>query len=250
MKLFLGISIFLFSLPSFSQDYIEFKNGDVKRVKIIEVNDKDISYRLESAENDGPIYTISIDKVNSVKYKDGTTDDFAFIKADISDMTKINLVEFNAADLMTQRVGITYERFLNSTGEFSFFVPVRISLNDYVTHGNNVRPIAETGIGANLYLLRRRKSNLSIGIETNYTYGIRETYSYIPDPIDPYGWGTYVVEEDPSHFLGFYISPSYKFNIRPRLGLQTGFSVGWKYDLYGTYSTFQGKVDAGIFYRF
>jgi hypothetical protein len=61
---------------SFAQDLIVYKNGDEVKAKVLSVNREDISYKKwDNVE--GPTYTISIDEVFMIKYKNGTKDVFS-----------------------------------------------------------------------------------------------------------------------------------------------------------------------------
>lgn len=252
MRLLTTTCMVLLALIGFGQDVIQFKKGNVVEAKVIEVNDKEITYRLPSKDGEGPLYTVSIEKVEQVQYANGTLDNFEIVKEEFADLNRPHLIEFNAMDLAFQRININYEFFPTKNRMFSLYLPVKFTFNhNQASHAWSNSPWFETGVGANLYMVRKNKSNLSIGLEFMYSYKEVKDYIWIYDPYDPYygGYSTFVDEKH--EHLGFYATMAYKYNFRPRLGLNLGLSGGWKYGVTGAArDNAIGKLDIGVFYRF
>lgn len=75
LRLFSTALCCFISLLAFADDIIVLRNGDVINAKVIEVMPDVIKYRKTSSP-DGPIYSIEIDKVLSIKYENGEVDKF------------------------------------------------------------------------------------------------------------------------------------------------------------------------------
>ena len=171
MKLLFSLLIVVLSLASQAQDIIKFKNGSTQEVKVVGVDGKNISYRIDTKNSDAAIYSISISKIESVQYANGTIEDFSIFKEETANLQKASLIEFNMIDLAFQRIGINYELFPSKKRNWSFTIPIRFTINPYsYQHLWTYTPWIETGLAANLYLIRKNKSNLSVGLEANYTY--------------------------------------------------------------------------------
>ena len=72
------ISLLIFSVSlfnSYSQDSIFFKNENDVKAKILEINKKDIKYKLYDNQ-DGPTYTINKKDIYLVKYNNGYSESF------------------------------------------------------------------------------------------------------------------------------------------------------------------------------
>ena len=65
----------LLSTTAFAQDVITFRSGDVVRAKVIEVYIDEVTYIKEN-NPDGPKYTVSKEDIDSIVYKNGTSDVF------------------------------------------------------------------------------------------------------------------------------------------------------------------------------
>lgn len=245
MKTLAVLILVLFAGIGFSQDLIKLKNGKVEEVLVVEVNSKTISYRIDSKNENSAIYTIALDKVESVQYSSGKIDDFAILNEEKADLTKLQLIEVNMIDFAFQRASIFYEVFPSVGRNWSLTVPLRFNFSS--RHNEvffNNKPWFETGLGANAYVFRKNKHNLLMGIEMNYTFDETTFWTWDPNGI----WQELVTEK--RHHLGFYTNFGYKYNFRPRLGLNFSTGIGWRYRVNSTTSYFQAKLNIGAFYRF
>lgn len=75
LNFFLAFVAIIFTTSVFSQDLLVKRNGDIIEVKVLEVNDKNIKYKNYS-NLDGPVYSIEIENVLSIKYENGQSDVF------------------------------------------------------------------------------------------------------------------------------------------------------------------------------
>lgn len=74
-KLFLIVAVALSCIKGFAQDILTKTNGDKVAVKVIEVSDTDIKFKMFDNQN-GPLYSLSRTEVYSVHYINGTMDVF------------------------------------------------------------------------------------------------------------------------------------------------------------------------------
>ena len=114
MKKKMLISLFTLlavAVKSFSQDMLIKTNRDTLFVKIIEVGDKEIKYKLFNYP-DGPTIIANKTEVKSIKFQNGST---YFI-----DKQKQNFVYFELGG--SSLFGINYERQLNATPGLGFRV--------------------------------------------------------------------------------------------------------------------------------
>lgn len=76
MKALIVTSLLLvLSLSTFAQDTLFKRNGEVILGKVTEINKTDIKYKKNN-NPDGPTYSIGIDDVTMIEYKNGTKDVF------------------------------------------------------------------------------------------------------------------------------------------------------------------------------
>lgn len=76
MKIYLFFLVFMSSIMMMAQDVIVLKTGDLIKSQIIEIGEDNVKYK--KWENiDGPTYTLSIMKILSINYQNGTKDDFS-----------------------------------------------------------------------------------------------------------------------------------------------------------------------------
>ena len=86
-KLLLAFFMLVYGLTAIAQDVIVLKDGDFKKVKVIEVGENDVKYKKwENIE--GPTYTISISNILAINYQNGTKDSFANYKEKKSDVAQ------------------------------------------------------------------------------------------------------------------------------------------------------------------
>ena len=72
MRKFVFFILFIFVLgaSSHAQDKVYRKNGEVLKVKIIEISSTEIKYRIYG-EADGPIYVLEKDRIKKIEYENG-----------------------------------------------------------------------------------------------------------------------------------------------------------------------------------
>lgn len=71
--IFLLLATFLVGASLQAQDKIYRKNGQVVKVKVIEIGVSEIKYKLHGDDN-GPIYVLEKDRIKKIEYENGTTD--------------------------------------------------------------------------------------------------------------------------------------------------------------------------------
>jgi len=77
MNRLLITSLFLIwaSVSAFAQDIITLRNGEQMQVKVIEIGDSKITYRLEN-EPEGPLYSVRKNRTKSIQYHNGRIETF------------------------------------------------------------------------------------------------------------------------------------------------------------------------------
>lgn len=68
--IFFFISLFVFVISSSAQDKIYRKNGEVLKVKVLEVSSSEIKYKI-FGDNDGPVYVLERDRIKKIEYENG-----------------------------------------------------------------------------------------------------------------------------------------------------------------------------------
>jgi len=76
MKIPLFLFLFSAVLSSYGQDTMYMMNGDTMNVKVTEVTETEVRYKLQSNPN-GPAYVIAKTKIFMVEYENGSKDVFA-----------------------------------------------------------------------------------------------------------------------------------------------------------------------------
>lgn len=244
MKIVFSI-LMLCSLVTYSQDTIFFKNGSYTESKILKLSEKTISYRTDLEDNEAVVYEISWRKVEYIKFENGRIEDASVFEMETANLEKANLLELNLFDLAARKVGINYEIFPTKSRSWSITLPARISItNNSMDHWAH-RPWFELGISPNVYLLRKNSHNFSAGVEVNYTFSEYTHWVWSEEM-------TYSMEiTEQVHFVGFYGKLNYKYNFKPRLGLDLGLAYGWRQRVNKTtHALEQGKITCGIFWRF
>jgi hypothetical protein len=67
------LALFVIGTASKAQDKIYRKNGQVLKVKVIEIGTSEIKYRI-FGDDDGPIYVLEKDRIKKIEYANGTTE--------------------------------------------------------------------------------------------------------------------------------------------------------------------------------
>jgi hypothetical protein len=243
---------------AFNQDTIIFRNGAVDVVKIQEISDRKIKYKLY-AQPDGPLYEISKLKVSSYSIENGKSEAFhpTFEETGIAK----NYIGTNPADLFWDNLSFSYERLVNKMNDIGIYVPVRVSFDrNYAQpwkHSSG-RNIFASGIGAKFYAINGLRFKLFFGPEIEY--GLRKTalYKQVPKPNDYYGnvqgaTGDYITVFDrytDSHMLGYYCVTGFRYLIQPNIGVHLSAGLGFYDDLFGIKSYLAKKADVGFFFAF
>lgn len=76
MKRFVLICLLLITFGAYSQDVITLTNGTEIEAKVTKVSEKEIEYKKWN-NIDGPVYTLDVNKITSIKYINGEKDVFA-----------------------------------------------------------------------------------------------------------------------------------------------------------------------------
>jgi hypothetical protein len=243
---------------AFSQDTIIFRNGVVDAVKIQEISDRKITYKLY-AQPDGPLYEVSKLKISSYSIEGGQRETFhsAFDEAGISK----NYLSTNPADLFWDNLSFSYERLVNERNDIGIYTPVRISFDrtdNPEWKQSSGRNIFAAGIGAKFYAINGLRFKLFFGPEIEY--GLRKTavYKKVPKPEDTYNPipgtpGDFIMVVDRyanSHMLGYYCVTGFRYLIQPNIGVHLSGGLGFYDDLFGVKSYLAKKADVGFFFAF
>ena len=201
MKKKMLISLFTLlavAVKSFSQDMLTKTNRDTLFVKIIEVGDKEIKYKLFNYP-DGPTIIANKTEIKSIKFQNGST---YFI-----DKQKQNFVYFELGG--SSFLGINYERQLNATPGLGF----RVGL----------------GKGALVEGLLGGETTLTLGL--NYLFSSNNHKSFFDVGAS---FSTVIAVPEDSFFseeVGFfYLSPSVGFRQHTKNGLMWRISITPLYD--------------------
>ena len=88
MKRIVLISLLLITFGAYSQDVITLTDGTEIKAKVNKISDKEIEYKKWN-NIDGPVYTLDVNKITSIKYINGENDIFS-TKSDTVNASKIN----------------------------------------------------------------------------------------------------------------------------------------------------------------
>ena len=201
MKKKMLISLFTLlavAVKSFSQDMLIKTNRDTLFVKIIEVGDKEIKYKLFNYP-DGPTIIANKTEIKSIKFQNGSTY--------IIDKHQQNFVYFELGG--SSFLGINYERQLNVTPGLGF----RVGL----------------GKGALVEGLLGGETTLTLGL--NYLFSSNNHKSFFDVGAS---FSTVIAVPEDSFFseeVGFfYLSPSVGFRQHTKNGLMWRISITPLYD--------------------
>ncbi len=79
----------LLSANVFSQDILTLRSGVKYQVKLIEITDTDLRFKMYTNQG-GPLYTISRNTFESIVYENGTREDFALIPQESTQTVRVN----------------------------------------------------------------------------------------------------------------------------------------------------------------
>lgn len=239
---FTCISSFLFA-----QDTLYRSDGTRQAVKIIEVHESQVKYKM-SSKVDGPMYVVNKEDIKKIVYENGATDTFPILKsinAIQKDPRSIdfgrNFISLNMTDLFLGSLTIGYERTFKS-GNYSIRCPlslglISLGLASPVTNYSNTLNQFISGLSTNSYSgYYNRDKIFSTGLDFYYynsgqgkskfyfgpslEFGQFNYWTYDYDFLNAYNYkkeqGTYYA------FLlqtGFLLQPDKHLNISINAGL-------------------------------
>lgn len=235
-----------------AQDTLYKSDGTRQLVKVLEVNQNQVKYKL-IANADGPVYVISKEDVLQIVYSSGILEVFPQKPVknrdiDLSENTVIesfgrNFISINIADILFNSLTISYERTLKS-GDYSFKFPLSIGLKsniinpDYDDNGyyNKHKTFS---IGLDFYFYPKGQSKPRFFFGPSLEYG---QFNYLDYVYKPSG-NPYQKEKGSFYAIifenGFLFQPSEHFNITIHFG------AGWT-NVNSMYEDEQFTVRGGI----
>lgn len=242
----------LLSFNGFSQDRLHLKSGKVEEVKILEITDQSIRYKMFDNQT-GPEYVVDKTKIEKIVYENGNVERFVSVSNTNSNSRSArdekppkefkdyghHFVGVNLSDLFRTDLCFHYEYFFLQ-GQLGLRVPILIGFNNQYF---NLKSTIE-----NPYVFRRNRV-FETGLDFRYYPGGQGRVRYVFGPGFHYlinnkrGTimnGTVVGSHHVNSlrwliFNGVVFSPVKNF----RFGLDLG--LGSQYDLTGTdYSTKAG----------
>jgi hypothetical protein len=167
----LSVLLAWFSICAFSQDRIYLKSGKIERVKVSEIAEKTVRYRLFD-NIDGPEYVVEKTRIEKIVYENGTEERFSanvenkpprHEKREKPERVKLDyghhFVGFNLADLFRTDVTLHYEYIFNDD-RLGLRIPIGIGFNNnhFNTHSRIDNPyvfrrnrVFETGLDFRFY---------------------------------------------------------------------------------------------------
>lgn len=221
-----------------AQDKIEKRQGDMMNVKVIEVNDEFVSYRLPNEPN-GVVYKIRKESVSKITYENGTVETFANagftpMVVNTDDQAPIyassnfgkNIVNFDFLSILYNEIGMSYER-VSDNGFVGFKIPFILGMgtNAKTQIRTDVGHRFQIGLDVNLYPTGQGSTkyfigpSIRIGESYDYTeartvYNSNSPYgSYEPASVVNYNVLAFQVNN------GIVFQPTYHFNVSLILGI-------------------------------
>src|SRR5688572_13237784 len=107
------VLVVLFSAVASAQDKTYRKNGQVLKVKVLEVSSTEVKYKIFGSAEDSPVYVLERDRIKKIEYEDGRTEKSG--EVDLKDPEqysdqKINALKVNFLGPLVGFTQITYER--------------------------------------------------------------------------------------------------------------------------------------------
>ena len=111
--LFCLVLVVLVSAVASAQDKIHRKNGQVLKVKVLEVSTTEVKYKIFGSAEDSPIYVLERDRIKKIEYEDGRVEKSG--EVDLKDPEqysdqKKNALKVNFLGPLVGFTQITYER--------------------------------------------------------------------------------------------------------------------------------------------
>lgn len=138
----LATSAVLFASASHAQDRLNFKNGSSLDVKVTEVGTREIVYKRFDNPN-GPTYRVVRSNVESIRYENGSTEEFSRSGNAAAQESKpalnygpntLSIAPIQFTDVSVRSLGIYYERAVGVGGIVALRLPVVLN---FPTNNNN-----------------------------------------------------------------------------------------------------------------
>jgi len=245
--LLLLFAISLFSVQSYSQDFIYTRNNSRIAAKIVSLEISEIHYKDYNNPN-GEEIAIKNNDVSLVAFEDGHLEFFEPVKKIImrNDFNR-NLLTYHLADLIVNNFTLSYER-INKSGKIGFEIPISFGYGHYANIDDMYNKFY-TGLSVNFYPTGQGKWRFITGPGMRIGVGKWDYYNYYYE--DGYS-STY--DEKTGYFKllvnnGVIFTPikSLSFSVIGYIGIRYAFSVPPDYnkDVMTT-----GGVSVNLSYRF
>jgi len=244
--LLLLFAISLFSVKSYSQDFIYTRNNNRIVAKIVSLEINEIHYKDYNNPN-GEIIAIKNNDVSLVAFEDGHIEFFEPVKKIImrNDFNR-NLITYHLADLIVNNFVISYER-INKSGKVGFEIPISFGYSHYANFEDMYNQFY-TGLSVNFYPTGQGKWRFITGPAMRIGVGRWDYYGYYYEG----DYGNY--DEKTGYFKllvnnGVIFTPikSLSFSVIGYIGIRYAFSVppNYKKEVMTT-----GGVSVNLSYRF
>ncbi|MEO6831326.1 MAG: hypothetical protein ABI378_03615 [Chitinophagaceae bacterium] len=267
-KIILKLALSAFGIScasaSFAQDKIYFHDGRVVEAKVLELNNKEITYkRYDNLE--GADYKVPRRDVDRLIYENGTEE---FVKGNGSKVSDgeermsnhktvseagygnniLSFAPIQMTEESTVGVGIQYERILDKNGIFSFYLPIAASFFDdarsyynsstgsYI-NDSKTRMMLTFFPGLKIYPAGSgRRFSYSVGPSLGFGFGTRYVSTQTYDPILG-GYNTIYTEKDVFK-MGLLVNNGLNFQPTKHFYLGLEFGLGFTYysNRYSNYS--------------
>lgn len=195
MRTYICITLLVFASDYLdAQDTLYKVDGSIYIVKIFELNESQVKYKLFS-NPEGPTYVISKENVTRIRYESGLIEDFPKsisgntipgLKLDliITDFGR-NFFSVNVFDLLTQSTLTFGYEYTFKSGRFSLEVPISFTLGNKRYYFSN--KAFGTGLDFNLYPYGQGRVKFFYGPSFEYrkykfsntTYEINSAYAFL-----------------------------------------------------------------------
>jgi len=224
-----------------AQDKIQKKQGDILNVKVIEINEDQVIYRLPNDPN-GPVYRLKKENITRITFENGlvqtfgaeptsaspypvkvVTDPMVGTEIYMSSNFGKNIVNFDFLSILYFEVGMSYERILNN-GFVGFKVPFILGMGENTEFRlRNIRNVYQTGLDVNLYPTGQGAAKYFIGPAIRFGEAYRNPYDSFFDS----NTGVYVdyVKKETFNLFAFQINngivfqPTGHFNVSLLMGI-------------------------------
>ena len=244
--LLLLFAISLFSVKSYSQDFIYTRNNNRIAAKIVSLEINEIHYK-DYNNLDGEVIAIKNKDVSLVAFEDGHLEFFEPVKKIImrNDFNR-NLITYHLADLIVNNFVISYER-INKSGKVGFEIPISFGYSHYANFEDMYNQFY-TGLSINFYPTGQGKWRFITGPAMRIGVGRWDYYDYNYE-------GDYVNYDEKTGYFkllvnnGVIFTPikSLSFSVIGYIGIRYAFSVppNYKKEIMTT-----GGVSVNLAYRF